>query len=63
MLMAVKMQPAMLSEVIKQEIASLKSNDQTASQLDLAERSLGFEPQNNSLHKFTSRPKSFNQTI
>jgi uncharacterized protein (DUF1800 family) len=27
MLMAVKMQPAMLSDVIRQEIASLKSNE------------------------------------
>jgi uncharacterized protein (DUF1800 family) len=31
MLMAVKMQPAMLSDVIREEIASLKSNDQTVS--------------------------------
>jgi hypothetical protein len=57
MLMAVKMQPVMLSEVIREEIASLKSNDQTVSQLDIAERSLGFEPNNNTLHKFTSKPK------
>ena len=62
MLMAVRMKPTMLSQVITkdQHEPSLKSN-LTTSQLDLAERSLGYEQNNNSLHKFTVRQKAYDK--
>jgi hypothetical protein len=63
MLLAVKVQPTKLSNILEEkyhDLASLKSMNQTNSQLDIAERSLGFENNSNSLHKFTTRKKPFN---